>query len=94
MYDCRRGVQQAGQGGGGRFLYVYAADCQVSVSVSEIRFEWCWLIRSDSGLAVPMIHAVLPSGFSGSGIKNVTVVQGNPVTQALLMDSNTYYLYK
>lgn len=41
-----------------------------------------------------MIEAVLPNTFGVSGISNVTIVQGNPVTQSLLVDSVTYYLYK
>ena len=46
------------------------------------------------GVAVPMIHAVLPNTFQVVGIKNVTVIQDNPVTEALLLDSFSYYLYK
>ena len=46
------------------------------------------------GEAVPMIHAVLPTTFQGLGIKNVTIIQDNPVTEALLLDSFGYYLYK
>ena len=45
-------------------------------------------------MAVPMIHAVLPNTFQVSGIKNVTIIQDNPVTEALLLDSFTYYLNK
>ena len=44
--------------------------------------------------AVPMIHAVLPNTFQVVGIKNVTIIQDNPVTEALLLDSFSYYLYK
>ena len=42
---------------------------------------------------VPMIHAVLPSTFLNSGIKNVTIIQDNPTTEACLIDDIGYYLY-
>lgn len=41
-----------------------------------------------------MIEANLSTAFHGSGIKNVTIVQSDPVTQSLLLDSITLYLYK
>ena len=47
-----------------------------------------------AGQAVSMIQAVLPSSFQSSGIVNVTIIQDNSVTEALLCDSSTYYLYK
>ena len=42
--------------------------------------------------AVPMVEAVLPSSFSN--IYSATIVQGNPVTQVLLLDDLYYCLNK
>ena len=41
-----------------------------------------------------MVHAVLPNTFQVAGIKNVTIIQENPQTEALLLDSFSHYLYK
>ena len=41
-----------------------------------------------------MIHAVLPKTFQVAGIKNVTMIQDDPVTEALVLDSLSYYLYE
>ena len=41
-----------------------------------------------------MVHAILPNTFKVAGIKNVTITQDSPVTEALLSDSFSYYLYK
>ena len=40
--------------------------------------------------AVSMIEAVLPAGFAG--VRNVTVVQGDPTLQTLVIDSVTFAL--
>lgn len=42
--------------------------------------------------AVPMVEAVLDAGFQG--VQSVTVVQGNPTLQALIVDSVTFALQK
>ena len=42
--------------------------------------------------AVLMIHAVLPNTFQTLGTENVTIVQDNPLIEALLIDSFTYHL--
>lgn len=41
-----------------------------------------------------MIEAVLPSTFLLPGIKTVTIIQDDPTTEALLVDSISYYLTK
>lgn len=43
---------------------------------------------------VPMIEAVLPSTFLLPGIEIVTIIQDDPTTEALLVDSISYYLTK
>ena len=55
-----------------------------------LRFLTC--IGGTSLTLVPMVHAVLPSFFNTTGIVNVTIVQNDPVTQVLLLDSITYFL--
>ena len=41
-----------------------------------------------------MIYAVLPSTFLNSKIVNVTVIQDDPNTEVLLIDTISYDLYK
>ena len=41
-----------------------------------------------------MIHAVLPSTFLNSNVRNVTLIETDTAVDALLVDSFSYYLYK
>ncbi|CAD6587443.1 MAG: hypothetical protein ASARMPREDX12_002842 [Alectoria sarmentosa] len=68
--------------------YQSPSDKQVAVAVFE------FTPPAVSVSSVPMIQASLPSEFLLSGIKNITIVQDDPTTEALLVDSITYYLSK
>lgn len=39
-----------------------------------------------------MIHAVLPSTFLNSNVRNVTLIESGAALNALLVDSFSYYL--
>ena len=88
-----------GQGGRRGFVHVHASGSQVNFqrlfpNVNRLEhYDTKPFLGASVAEAVPMIHAVLPNTFQASGIKNVTIIQDNLLTEALLCDSFTYYLH-
>lgn len=63
------------------FVNGFAAGSNQEVATADFTFT----PPTVSVASVPMIHAVLPSSFTSQKIVNVTVVQDNPLTEALLI---------